>query len=265
MTDLTIVSIVINAVSKFALTLDPVAGVVEPLLFSKAALAKLDGRTTASLEEDMGQALLGEDFGPPDSEFFDTSLNGSKPSPRSAAAPTSPGGGQNDSHIPSFALLTPPRPRRRLSDSDAHDVSLLSMHRGDVEDSFNLSQRTTDFDQAPKRKAERKDGALGTSYPMLFGVRAPRALLWFWCGMVRTALAGISLLIALYVPGFDRLLAFCGAFLSFTVSVILPPACYAAIFWSKLSWFSRILNVGIAVFGVICSIVGTAISVTGRF
>jgi len=84
-----------------------------------------------------------------------------------------------------------------------------------------------------------------------------------WSLVIRTALVLSTIAVAVLVPFFGLVMAFIGAFLSMTVSVILPCACYLSILDKKATLFQVILCSAIIVIGIICLIGGTYSSVAG--
>lgn len=87
---------------------------------------------------------------------------------------------------------------------------------------------------------------------------------WLYLSGTRTVLTGVVLLIALFVPNFSRILAFCGSLLSFFVSIIFPPACYIVLCRERdqLSplavaghWALAGLGVVLAVLGVVFAVI----------
>jgi vesicular inhibitory amino acid transporter len=84
-----------------------------------------------------------------------------------------------------------------------------------------------------------------------------------WSLVIRTILVLSTIAVAVLVPFFGFVMAFIGAFLSMTVSVILPCACYMTILGKKATHFQVILCSTIIAIGVICLIGGTYSSVAG--
>ncbi|BBN02195.1 solute carrier family 32 (vesicular inhibitory amino acid transporter) [Marchantia polymorpha subsp. ruderalis] len=80
---------------------------------------------------------------------------------------------------------------------------------------------------------------------------------------LRTGLVMSTAAVAVLVPYFGLVMAFIGAFLSMTVSLILPCLCYLSIVGDKTTIMQRIVCVFIIVVGVVCVIAGTYSSVAG--
>lgn len=80
---------------------------------------------------------------------------------------------------------------------------------------------------------------------------------------IRTALVISTIGVAVLVPFFGFVMAFIGSFLSMTVSLILPCACYLAIFGKKVSVHQAVLCVTVMLIGFICLVLGTYSSVSG--
>jgi vesicular inhibitory amino acid transporter len=86
-----------------------------------------------------------------------------------------------------------------------------------------------------------------------------RARLFLFCSwLLRTALVGLVLLVALNVPKFDRVVSFAGAFLSFNVSVLFPVACHLRLYWDQLRWYHRAWDILLVIFSGSCIVGGTA-------
>lgn len=80
---------------------------------------------------------------------------------------------------------------------------------------------------------------------------------------IRTMLVASTVMVALVVPYFGYVMAFTGAFLSMSVSVILPCACYIRILGKRASALQVFLCYSIMVAGFGCAIAGTYASVAG--
>jgi vesicular inhibitory amino acid transporter len=59
------------------------------------------------------------------------------------------------------------------------------------------------------------------------------------------------------IPGFHSVMALLGSFFSFTVSVVFPEACYLMLFHGSLSKRAIVIELLIAIFGIICGLLGT--------
>jgi vesicular inhibitory amino acid transporter len=81
--------------------------------------------------------------------------------------------------------------------------------------------------------------------------------------LIRTALVMSTIGVAVLVPFFGFVMAFIGSALSMTVSLILPCACYLAIFGKKVSLLQASLCVTVIIIGFVCLILGTYSSVSG--
>lgn len=75
--------------------------------------------------------------------------------------------------------------------------------------------------------------------------------------LIRTALVISTIGVALLVPFFGFVMAFIGSFLSMNVSLILPCACYLAIFGKKLPAYQVILCAMVILVGFICLVLGS--------
>eukprot|EP01138_Halocafeteria_seosinensis_P002689 gb/GECG01002750.1/.p1 GENE.gb/GECG01002750.1/~~gb/GECG01002750.1/.p1 ORF type:complete len:505 (+),score=31.13 gb/GECG01002750.1/:1-1515(+) len=86
--------------------------------------------------------------------------------------------------------------------------------------------------------------------------------------LTRTLLTGVVLLIAIYLPYFSRIMAFSGALLSFSVSVIFPPLAYIRLMKLaniEISATSLCWNWALGIFGIVCALVGTVAAFVGKF
>ncbi|KAL3511122.1 hypothetical protein ACH5RR_030523 [Cinchona calisaya] len=80
--------------------------------------------------------------------------------------------------------------------------------------------------------------------------------------IIRTSLVISTVVVALTIPFFGYVMAFIGAFLSITVSMLLPCICYLKIKKAYKSWGLEFISIVlILVLGTIVSVVGTYISV----
>lgn len=80
---------------------------------------------------------------------------------------------------------------------------------------------------------------------------------------IRTALVVSTIGVAVLVPFFGYVMAFIGSFLSMTVSLILPCACFLAIFGKKISMIQIFFCVMVMLIGFICLVLGTYSSISG--
>ena len=76
--------------------------------------------------------------------------------------------------------------------------------------------------------------------------------------VIRTGLGMGSLLIAAKVPFFAVVMSLIGSFLTLTVSVVFPSACYLKMFGGRMSDAERVGNVGVIFLGVFCAVAGSA-------
>ena len=79
--------------------------------------------------------------------------------------------------------------------------------------------------------------------------------------LTRTGLGLGALLLATSIPYFGYFMAVIGSFLTLTVSVIFPSACYLRLYGDSLSKSEKLLNYGVITLGVLCASSGTAVSV----
>ncbi|XP_015576789.2 amino acid transporter AVT1I [Ricinus communis] len=79
--------------------------------------------------------------------------------------------------------------------------------------------------------------------------------------LIRTAIMISTLVVALTIPFFGYVMAFIGAFLSVTVSMLLPCLCYLRINKAARTFgLELVVIVGILIFGLFVAVVGTYIS-----
>lgn len=76
--------------------------------------------------------------------------------------------------------------------------------------------------------------------------------------LIRVLISVVLVIMAIVFPGFDRIMAFLGSALCFTICVILPLMFYLKIFGSEISTRERILDYVLVVISTILAIVGTA-------
>eukprot|EP00475_Leptophrys_vorax_P003183 TRINITY_DN1184_c0_g1_i1.p1 TRINITY_DN1184_c0_g1~~TRINITY_DN1184_c0_g1_i1.p1 ORF type:complete len:588 (-),score=146.50 TRINITY_DN1184_c0_g1_i1:457-2220(-) len=81
--------------------------------------------------------------------------------------------------------------------------------------------------------------------------------------LIRTAMTGLTLLTALYLPFFDRLMEFIGSFCSFTVSLIFPCLCILKLCWNDISLAEKIVNIVLAGLGFCFAILGSYVAIAG--
>ncbi|KAH8945503.1 hypothetical protein BDL97_12G042900 [Sphagnum fallax] len=81
--------------------------------------------------------------------------------------------------------------------------------------------------------------------------------------LIRTALVLSTIVVAVLVPYFGLVMAFIGSFLTMTVSVILPCACYLSILGKKATISQVVLCSTMILVGVLCLIGGTYSSIAG--
>ncbi|KAJ5570729.1 Amino acid transporter transmembrane [Penicillium sp. DV-2018c] len=75
--------------------------------------------------------------------------------------------------------------------------------------------------------------------------------------MVRVVLVAMIVVLAVVFPAFDRIMAFLGSFLCFTICIILPLAFYLKIFGKEISRGERIIDWILIIFSSILAAVGT--------
>ena len=83
--------------------------------------------------------------------------------------------------------------------------------------------------------------------------------------MLRSLLVISGTVIALTVPFFAYVMAFIGALLSMTISVIIPCACYLSLLRGKLALYQQVACSTFIAVGVIAAVLGTASSVASIF
>lgn len=80
--------------------------------------------------------------------------------------------------------------------------------------------------------------------------------------LIRTILVVSSVMIALIVPFFGYVMAFIGAFLSVSVSILFPCMCYLKINRKSREFGAKLVFISIiVVFGVLVAVTGTIVSV----
>ena len=85
---------------------------------------------------------------------------------------------------------------------------------------------------------------------------------------LRTALLAVSVLVAIVVPFFAFVMSFIGAFMSMSISIVLPCLFYCKICQAKLRWPQYAAAGAVAVFGVVAGTTATYQAVTsiwGKF
>lgn len=75
--------------------------------------------------------------------------------------------------------------------------------------------------------------------------------------MIRVFLVVMIVVLAVIFPAFDRIMAFLGSFLCFTICIILPLAFYLKIFGKEISRGEYILDWILLIFSSILAAVGT--------
>lgn len=76
-------------------------------------------------------------------------------------------------------------------------------------------------------------------------------------GLVRILTVVLIVFLAVVFPAFDRIMAFLGSFLCFTICIIFPLAFYLKIFGNKISRNERILDWSLLIVSTILAAVGT--------
>lgn len=79
----------------------------------------------------------------------------------------------------------------------------------------------------------------------------------FLRGMVRVFTVALVVALAIIFPAFDRIMAFLGSFLCFTICIIFPLAFYLKIFGEKISQRERVLDWFLLITSTILAMVGT--------
>lgn len=80
---------------------------------------------------------------------------------------------------------------------------------------------------------------------------------------LRTALLGLVVCVAVAVPFFSAVMSFIGAFMSMSISIVLPCIFYMRICTRDLSAVDRGLSVAIAIFGTVAGFMATYHAVAG--
>lgn len=75
--------------------------------------------------------------------------------------------------------------------------------------------------------------------------------------LVRVFVVVMIVVLAVIFPSFDRIMAFLGSFLCFTICIIFPLAFYLKIFGKEISRGERILDWALLVLSCILAAVGT--------
>lgn len=75
--------------------------------------------------------------------------------------------------------------------------------------------------------------------------------------MVRIFTVALIVVLAIIFPSFDRIMAFLGSFLCFTICIILPLAFYLKIFGEEISRKERIVDWLLLVLSSILAAIGT--------
>jgi vesicular inhibitory amino acid transporter len=76
--------------------------------------------------------------------------------------------------------------------------------------------------------------------------------------LIRVLINVVFVVMAVVFPGFDRIMAFLGSALCFTICVILPLMFYLKIFGSEVSMRERILDYVLVVISIVLATIGTA-------
>lgn len=79
----------------------------------------------------------------------------------------------------------------------------------------------------------------------------------FLRGLVRVFTVALIVVLAVIFPEFDRIMAFLGSFLCFTICIIFPLAFYLKIFGKEISARERILDWFLLITSTILAAVGT--------
>ncbi|KAK3736378.1 hypothetical protein QZH41_006150 [Actinostola sp. cb2023] len=79
--------------------------------------------------------------------------------------------------------------------------------------------------------------------------------------LMRLTLVGITIIMATVVPYFSLILAFVGSVSGTSIAVIFPCLFHVKLYWDYLTWYQVILNVVIAVFGILMAVSGVTYSI----
>lgn len=91
-----------------------------------------------------------------------------------------------------------------------------------------------------------------------------RRLLQILRAVIRIFIIALIVLLAVVFPSFDRIMAFLGSFLCFTICITFPLAFYLKIFGSEISHQERILDWFLLVTSAIMAAVGTIWAILPR-
>lgn len=97
-------------------------------------------------------------------------------------------------------------------------------------------------------------------YLGLSTITAPAALTWkrrAWVVAVRSAITIVFVVIAVFVPSFDRVMALLGSMACSLICIILPCSFHLKIFGKNLSFKQRLLDWSLIAFFTIGGLIGT--------
>ena len=103
-----------------------------------------------------------------------------------------------------------------------------------------------------------------TMFPLALGIEelvTPYLTSQFWVdvcsSIIKLLLTASAIFVAICIPSFSMLCALVGLICTMVVSVIFPPAAFLRLFWSKLSWMEKAINVLFVALGLVVAIVGS--------
>lgn len=79
---------------------------------------------------------------------------------------------------------------------------------------------------------------------------------WFWLFLTRPVLFTFGLFLAITVPHFGLVMGFVGSLTGTSLCFIFPSVFHFKLKWSQLAWYQIIVRIVIAVFGIVCGILG---------
>lgn len=82
---------------------------------------------------------------------------------------------------------------------------------------------------------------------------------------LRTALLAVCVVVAIVVPFFSLVMSFIGAFMSMSISIVLPCVFYLVICAKDVTKVDRVAAVSVAVFGLIAGTMATYEAITAIY
>jgi vesicular inhibitory amino acid transporter len=82
---------------------------------------------------------------------------------------------------------------------------------------------------------------------------------------LRTALLAVCVVVAIIVPFFSLVMSFIGAFMSMSISIVLPCIFYLVICAKDVTRVDRVLAIAVAVFGLIAGTMATYEAITAIY